>query len=51
MKVNVGGEMMETNWETLTKYPDSRLAEVVNSTKAEDVIHHDLDPVGCDQGC
>ena len=31
MKLNVGGEMFETTRETLTKLPDSQLAEIVNS--------------------
>ena len=45
VKLNVGGEMMETTRETLTKYPDSRLAEMVNSTyKFSDVLRLDLDP-------
>ena len=44
MKLNVGGEMFETTRETLTKFPDSRLAKMVNSTKFADVLHLDLDP-------
>ena len=45
MKLNVGGEMLETTRETLTKFPDSRLAEMVNSTnKLWDVLRLDLDP-------
>ena len=36
--------MLETNWETLTKLPDSRMAEMVNSTDNEDVLYLDLDP-------
>ena len=44
VKLNVGGEKLETSRETLTKYPDSRLAEMVNSTKAEEVLQLDLDP-------
>ena len=43
VKLNVGGEMFETTTETLTKFPDSRLAELVNSNK-EDVLRLDLDP-------
>ena len=42
VKLNVGGEMFETTTETLTKFPDSRLAELVNSNK-EDVLRLDLD--------
>ena len=45
LKLNVGGEMLETTRETLTKLPDSRLAEMVNSTnKLCDVLRLDLDP-------
>ena len=44
MKLNVGGEMMETTRETLTKFPNSRLAELVNSTKDEEVLWLDQDP-------
>ena len=45
VKLNVGGEIFETTRETLTKFPDSRLAEMVNSTKKEDdVLRLDLDP-------
>ena len=36
--------MMETTRETLTKFPDSRLAEMVNSTKDEEALWLDLDP-------
>ena len=43
-KLNVGGEMLETTRETLTKFPDSRLAEMVNSTKGDEVLFLDLDP-------
>ena len=43
VKLNVGGEMVETKRETLTKFPDSRLAEMVNSTK-KGVLRLDLDP-------
>ena len=43
VKLNVGGEMFETTTETLTKFPHSRLAELVNSNK-EDVLRLDLDP-------
>ena len=42
VKLNVGGEMFETTTETLTKFPDSLLAELVNSNK-EDVLRLDLD--------
>ena len=44
VKLNVGGEKLETSRATLTKYPDSRLAEMVNSTKAEEVLQLDHDP-------
>ena len=44
VKLNVGGEMMETTRETLTKFPDSKLAEMVNSTKDDEVLRLDLDP-------
>ena len=44
VKLNVGGEMLETSRATLTKYPDSRLAELVNSTKDDEVLRLDLDP-------
>ena len=44
MKLNVGGEMMETTRETLTKFPNSRLAELVNSTKDEEDLWLDQDP-------
>ena len=44
MKLNVGGEMMETKREILTKFPNSRLADMVNSTKDEEVLRLDLDP-------
>lgn len=46
VKLNVGGEMMETTKETLTKFPNSRLAEMVNYTTSEDVLclWLDLDP-------
>ena len=44
IKLNVGGEMMETTRETLTKFPDSRLAEMVNSSKDDEVFFLDLDP-------
>ena len=44
VKLNVGGEKLETSRETLTKYPDSRLAELVNSTKDDEVLRLDLDP-------
>ena len=44
MKLNVGGEMMETTRETLTKFPNSRLAELVNSTKDEEVLWLDINP-------
>ena len=44
MKLNVGGEMMETTRETLTKFPNSRLTELVNSTKNGKVLWLDLDP-------
>ena len=43
LKLNVGGEMLETTRKTLTKFPDSQLAEMVNSTK-DDVLRLDLDP-------
>ena len=43
VKLNVGCEMFETTTETLTKFPDSLLAELVNSNK-EDVLRLDLDP-------
>ena len=47
IKLNVGGEMFETTRETLTKFPNSRLAEMVNSTfnsSKDDVLRLDLDP-------
>ena len=44
MKLNVGGEMMETTQETLNKFPNSRLAELVNSTKEQETLRLDLDP-------
>ena len=44
IKLNVGGEMMQTTRETLTKFPDSRLAEMVNSSKDDEVLFFDLDP-------
>ena len=44
VKLNVGGEVIETTMETLTKFPDSQLAEMVNSSKNEDVFRLDLDP-------
>ena len=44
MKLNVGGEMMETTQETLSKFPNSRLAELVNSTKEQETLRLDLDP-------
>ena len=44
VKLNVGGEMMETKRETLTKFSDCRLADMVNSTKDEEVLRLDLDP-------
>ena len=34
---------METTRETLTKFPDSRLAEMVNTTK-EEVLRLDINP-------
>ena len=43
MKLNIGGEMMETTRETLTKFPGSRLAEMVNTTK-EEVLWLDFNP-------
>ena len=44
VKLNVGGKMFETTRETLTKFPDSQLAEMVNSTKDGYVLRLDLDP-------
>ena len=45
VKLNVGGEIFETTRETLNKFPDSRLAEMVNSSKKDDdVLRLDLDP-------
>ena len=44
MMLDVGGEMLKTTKETLTKFPNSRLAKMVNSTKSEDVLWLDLDP-------
>ena len=44
VKLNVGGEKLEISKKTLTKYPDSRLAELVNSIEDEDVLRLDLDP-------
>ena len=43
-KLNVGGEMFETTRETLTKFPNSRLAEMVNSVNKDDVLRLDRDP-------
>ena len=43
-KVNVGGEMFETNRATLTKFPNSRLAEMVKSLNKDDVLRLDRDP-------
>ena len=44
IKLNVGGEMLETTRETLTKFPDSRLAEMINTSKKDDVLRLDRDP-------
>ena len=44
MKLNVGGEMFETTRETLTKFPDCRLAEMLNTSKTDDVLRLDCDP-------
>ena len=44
LKLNVGGEMFETTRETLTKFPDSQLAKMVESLKDEEVLRLDLDP-------
>ena len=35
---------MKTTRGTLTKFPDSRLAEMVNSTKDDEVLRLDHDP-------
>ena len=43
-KLNVGGEMLETARETLTKFPNSRLAVMVNSISKNDVLRLDRDP-------
>ena len=43
-KLNAGGEKFETTRETLTKFPGSRLAKMVNSIKEEDVLRLDMDP-------
>ena len=44
VKLNVGGGMLETTRETLTKFPDSQLAEMVRNTKKGDDLRLDLDP-------
>ena len=43
IKLDVGGTIFKTTRATLTQVPDSRLAEMVNATKAEDVLCLDLD--------
>ena len=44
MELDVGGEKLKTTRETLIKFPDSKLTEMVNSTKDEEVLWLDLDP-------
>ena len=49
VKLNVGGEMMETKRETLTKFPDSRLAKSflatkTNSNSSGEVFAIDINP-------
>ena len=36
--------MFETTRETLTKFPDCRLAEIMNTSKKDDVLRLDQDP-------
>ena len=44
MTLNVAGEMFETTRETLTKFPDCHLTEMLNILKKHDVLRLDLDP-------
>ena len=42
VRLNVGGEMMETSLATVTKYPDSQLAKMFLSVK-EDSSNEDME--------
>lgn len=44
LKLNVSGKIFETTKETLVKFPDSKLAQMVSDNKV-DVVHLDIDPV------